>query len=85
MRAVGRPRKLGDASGISIRIPDELLDELDAWAKEVRETGIGTSSVTRSDIVRDIVRRALEERRARRAVPTPTRPKAPPPKKTRKA
>lgn len=69
---MGRPRKLVDAAPIAIRIPADLLEELDSWAEEVRESGIGTSSVTRSDIVRDIVKKALEERRAQRTAPTPS-------------
>jgi hypothetical protein len=78
---VARPVKLKDALGISIRVPGDLLEELDLWVEEIRASGgIGTSDVTRSDIVRDIVRRALEERRAARTGPTAKPVSTPKPK-----
>lgn len=84
----GRPRKLGSTTPLLVRLQDELLAELDVWLGEVRGAAIGTSTVTRSDLVRDIIGRAVEEHRAQRAAaasppPAPKpKPRAPVKKKT---
>jgi len=52
---------------VQVRLPEEEIEELDAWCEELRVGGaIGTSGVTRSDLIRDIVGKALRERREAR-------------------
>jgi len=59
---MARPSKGG--SQVNTRLPDEAIVELDEWVEELRAGGaIGTSAVTRSDIIRDVVLKALKERR----------------------
>lgn len=47
----------------TMRMPDEILQGLDAWVEELNE-GRVLGKVTRSDLIRLILSRAIEERPA---------------------
>lgn len=62
---MARPSKGG--SQVNVRLPDEDIEELDAWVEEVRASGaLGTSGATRSDLIREAVQAKLRERREAR-------------------
>lgn len=84
----GRPRKFASTTPVLVRVPDELLENLDEWVEEVRAAELGTSTVSRSDLIRDILTRAVKEHRAPQTspapVPTPRRSSGSPAKKSLK-
>lgn len=49
----------------NVRMPQSAIDDFDAWAKEQNEAA-GYEKHSRSDIMRDILLRALAERKASR-------------------
>jgi Arc/MetJ-type ribon-helix-helix transcriptional regulator len=74
-KKMGRPTKAGRPT--QVRLTDEIIDELDEWAAEVREGDtFGASGASRSDIIREIVVKALRERREARGQLEPSRKKA---------
>jgi len=59
---MGRPSKVGQ--GIYVRLPDEEVEALDQWVKEIQAENPGLmSGITRSDLIRDIVMAATRARR----------------------
>jgi metal-responsive CopG/Arc/MetJ family transcriptional regulator len=63
--AMGRPSKGGRQ--VQVRLPEDEIEELEAWAAEVAASGaVGTGGTTRSDVIRDIVGKALRERKAQK-------------------
>jgi hypothetical protein len=60
--AMGRPSKGGRP--VQVRLPEDEIQELETWAAELAASGaVGTGATTRSDVLRDIVGKALRERR----------------------
>ncbi len=59
---IGRPPKLGDVSMVHLRLPDRVIDGLDAWVEQAAASTPGGSGITRSDLIRDILARAVAER-----------------------
>jgi len=47
---------------VYVRLPDETVEELDAWVEELRAGVPGGSGITRSDLIRDVVVKAMAER-----------------------
>lgn len=58
----GAPRKAADGLGsaLFVRATPEMLEALDAWATEL--AGERGGSVSRADVVREVLQRALNER-----------------------
>ena len=86
MSKTGRPRKLPEASRkLLLTLSEELILGLDEWVDEIRRTQLGGSGVSRTDLARDILARAVDEHRRARsgsaAVLEPT-PATPAPGKT---
>lgn len=72
MASRGRPKKLPDESSVlMVRCPDTLIAGLDDWVEELRENNIGMSGISRADLIRDILMRAVAEHRAAAAPKTP--------------
>jgi metal-responsive CopG/Arc/MetJ family transcriptional regulator len=64
---MGRPRTLPEgARDVLVRLPAETIEELDQWVEEIREEQVGASGVTRANLIRDLLEKALKERRAKR-------------------
>lgn len=73
----GRPKKLPDESSVlMVRCPDTLIVGLDDWVEELREKHVGMSGITRADLIRDILMRAVAERRATSAPKVPLKKRA---------
>ena len=70
----GRPKKLDDAVVLYVRSPASLADHLDEWVQELRDKNIGMGGISRADLIRDILLRAVLEHRAAKA--TPAKPTA---------
>jgi hypothetical protein len=63
---MGRPSKAGRPT--QVRLTEDIISELDEWAAEVREgETFGASGASRSDIIREVVVKALRERREQKA------------------
>lgn len=62
-KRMGRPKKLPDASAVYVLVPQDTLDGLDMWVEELRESQLGMSGITRADLIRDILARALADRK----------------------
>lgn len=73
----GRPRKFGSTTPVLVRVPDELLEELDLWKEQVRAAETGTSNITRSDLIRDILAKAVAQRRMELLTAKPAKPLPP--------
>lgn len=73
---LGRPKTLQDAVVLYARAPATLADDLDRWVEELRAANIGMA-ISRADLIRNILIKAVEEHRA--ATPT----KLPSKKRTR--
>jgi hypothetical protein len=61
---LGRPEKLLPATTVHIRFPTEILADLDAWVEELPTRHPGMSSISRSDLIRDLTMKAVEDRKA---------------------
>lgn len=62
MANTGRPKTLPEGSRkILLTLTPEIIEGLDAWVEEIRATQIGGSGVTRTDLARDILARAIGE------------------------
>jgi metal-responsive CopG/Arc/MetJ family transcriptional regulator len=46
---------------VFVRMPTDMVERLDAWLAEIRQAQVGFSSVSRADLIRDVVFRAIEE------------------------
>lgn len=62
---MARPSKGG--AQINVRLPDDVIEELEEWVEEIRAERPGMSGVTRSDLIRDIVVAALAARKPTKA------------------
>jgi hypothetical protein len=47
---------------VYVRLPAEALAKLDAWVEELRTSVPGGTGISRSDLIRDVVVKAVEER-----------------------
>lgn len=76
MASRGRPKKLpDDTSVVMLRCPDWLIGELDRWVAELREENIGMSGITRSDLIRNVLMRAVEDRQKRASEHVASKPR----------
>jgi hypothetical protein len=74
MNRPGRPRKLPEASRkLLLTLSEDLIAGLDEWVDEIRSTQIGGSGVTRTDLARDLLARAVDEHRRARGSSTAAR------------
>jgi hypothetical protein len=60
----GRPKRLPSTKAVHILLPEETVEALDAWVVEAQATLPGGSGITRADLIRDLLRRAVAERAA---------------------
>ncbi len=64
----GRPRKIaGESTAIQLLVPDDVLRAYDAWLSEVQASVPGGEGITRPDIMRDVLARAVRARMAKAA------------------
>jgi hypothetical protein len=64
----GKAQWEGDSVQISMRFPLDTIEGVDEWVDEIRASGqIGTRSIIRVDVIREVVARAIEARRAAKA------------------
>lgn len=56
---VGKDSKL---VALNINVPQSLMDGLDAWVEKVRAGNPLHASLTRTDIIRAVLTRAIEEK-----------------------
>ena len=61
---MARPSKGGRQ--IQVRLPEDDIQELEAWVSEMRSERPGMSGITRSDLMRDIIMNATAEHREAR-------------------
>ena len=79
----GRPRKLPkEKTLVGLELPDEMIAGYERWLAEVQRTVPGGSGISRADLMRDVLAKALEEhegavRRAAPAKPSPAPPSKP--------
>lgn len=58
----GRPKKIeGEVHRLVMAFDVETIEALDAWVEELRETQFGASGMARTDLIREIVAKAIEE------------------------
>jgi Arc/MetJ-type ribon-helix-helix transcriptional regulator len=58
-------KKAGAA--IYVRLPVDIVENLDEWVEELRTSVPGGTGITRSDVIRDLVVLAIKERRAKKS------------------
>jgi len=63
MAVRGRPKKIQEPVMVHLRFPADVVAELDAWVEEMRASFPGLGGISRTDLVRDIVLRALADRK----------------------
>jgi hypothetical protein len=75
-RGDGRVERLGKLvsvhgrqSLIYVRLYADTVEELDAWVAELQESTPGGSGISRSDVIRDIVVRAMDRRKTKKKAP----------------
>lgn len=56
---------------IYLRMPVDLVEDLDRWVEELQQERPGFRSLTRTDLIRDLLHDAVERRRASQAAPVP--------------
>lgn len=57
-----RPKVLPENTvALYLRVPTQLVEHLDSWVSDIRGTTIGGSGITRTDLIRDILGKAVEE------------------------
>ncbi len=61
----GRPRKLPEHTAVLLRLPDDLLCEIEAWRQEIENTLPSGATITRADLLRRILENAVRQRHAR--------------------
>ena len=59
-------KKLPETAPLYIRAPVTLLAALDEWVEEVKSELPGGSGITRTDLIRDVLQRAVDEHRETR-------------------
>lgn len=65
MARTGRPRKTPrESTPVHIIMPDDVLAGFDRWVDELRDTVPGGAGITRADLMRDLLARALAEHEA---------------------
>jgi hypothetical protein len=69
----GRPRKLPkEKTLVGLELPDEMVAGYERWLAELQRTVPGGSGISRADLMRDVLARALDEHeRASRQTPLP--------------
>ena len=60
---VGRTKKLPETTPLYLRVPSVLVQELDEWVEESARSLPGGSGITRTDLIRDLLQKAVEEHR----------------------
>jgi len=61
----GRPRKLPrDKTPVHLEMPDDVLAGFDRWVEELRDSVPGGEGITRADLMRSILKKALAEHQA---------------------
>jgi len=60
----GRPTKVVDGEPVHILLSKETATRLDAWVEELRRTVPGGAGITRADLMRDILNKAVDGRPA---------------------
>jgi hypothetical protein len=61
-KRLGRPKKIeGDAHRLVMVLDAETVEGLDAWVEELRATQFGASGMARTDLIREILGRAVRE------------------------
>lgn len=63
---IGRPKKFASHGMLNMRVPTETLEALDAWVEELRASTPGGSAISRSDLIRDLLAKAVAGRGKRR-------------------
>ena len=49
---------------VNLIMPASVVDAVDDWVRDLRSREVGAGGVTRADVIRDIVKRAVDARRA---------------------
>jgi hypothetical protein len=57
----GRPKKLTSPKALHIFIPEDTIAGLDAWVAESQATLTGGSGISRASLIRDLLRKAVED------------------------
>ena len=58
----GRPPKVVDPHRFLLILPGAVVENLDAWVDELKASTPGGSAITRADLIRDLLAKALEGR-----------------------
>lgn len=58
----GRPPKVEDPHRVLLVLPGAMVEYFDAWVVQLRKSTPGGSAITRADLIRDLLARAVEER-----------------------
>jgi hypothetical protein len=63
----GRPRKIeGESHRLVMTLDADTVTGLDEWVEEIRASQIGGSGTARTDLIRDILARAVDDHRRER-------------------
>ena len=66
MRRMAPRKKLAETADLHIRAPVTLLAALDEWTEELKGELPGGSGITRTDLIRDLLQKAVDERQKAR-------------------
>ena len=61
-QATGRPKKFEASSKVLVMLPAPTIAALDAWVEELRASTPGGSAISRSDLIRDLLAKAVAGR-----------------------
>lgn len=67
MTGRGRPAKLGEHTAVLLRLPDQLLGEIEAWRAEIERELPGGAAISRADLMRHILEEAVRRRKQQAA------------------
>lgn len=62
----GRPRKLPEHTAVLLRLPDDLLHDIDAWRGEIERDLPGGATITRADLMRHLLEKDVRQWKARK-------------------
>ena len=61
----GRPRKLPkEKTPVHLEVPDDVLAGFDRWVEELQVSVPGGAGISRADLMRDVLAKALREHEA---------------------
>lgn len=61
---MGRPKKVVGGEGVHVLLSRETIKALDVWVLEIQRQLPGGSGVTRADLIRDLLNKAIRDHHA---------------------